>query len=66
MERGIGVRTQNAVPNLPAVVNYADQTAQIAMANANPGRFTGITIVNDEADMRAAFGVPFRPRMTEQ
>jgi hypothetical protein len=55
-----------APPDLPAVVNQADQTAQIAMAHANPGRFTGITIVNDEADMRVRFGVPFRPRMTEQ
>ncbi len=64
--KGDWSKDPNAVPNLPAVVNYADQTAQIAMANANPGRFTGVTIVNDEADMRAAFGVPFRPRMTEQ
>lgn len=56
----------NAVPDLPTVVNYADQTAQVAMPNANPGRFTGLTIVNDEADMRAVFAVPFRPRMTQQ
>jgi len=64
--KGDWTANQNAVPDLPTVVNYADQTAQIAMPNANPGRFTGITIVNDEADMRAVFGVPFEPRMTQQ
>ena len=27
---------------------------------------TPITVINDEADMRVLFDVPFRPRMTEQ
>jgi hypothetical protein len=52
----------NATPNLQSVVDAADQTAQLAQAAG----LSSITIINDEADMRVLFALPFKPRMTEQ
>jgi hypothetical protein len=52
----------NAVPNLQSVIDPADQTAQWAKAAG----LTSVTIINDEADMRVLFAIPFKPRMTEQ
>jgi hypothetical protein len=49
-------------PDFQSAVDAADQTAQLAEAAG----LTSITIINDEADMRAFFGIPFKPRMTEQ
>lgn len=49
-------------PSLQSAVDAADQTAQLAQAAG----LSPTTIVNDEADMRANFAVPFRPRMTQQ
>ena len=49
-------------PSLQTAVDAADQTASFAKtAGLSP-----ITVINDEADMRVFFDVPFRPRMTEQ
>ena len=50
-------------PVLQAAIDTAEQTALMAIAAQLP---TPITVINDEADMRAFFDVPFRPRMTEQ
>ncbi len=63
---GKGDFTEEATPDLPTVVNYADQTAQYAKPFANPGPLSGVTIINDEADMRAGFNIPYEPRMTQQ
>ena len=52
----------NGQPVLQLAVDAADQTASLAQ---NAG-LTSVKVVNDEADMRANFAVPFRPRMTEQ
>jgi hypothetical protein len=52
----------NGTPNLQSVVDAADQAAQLAR---DAGLSAG-TIINDEADMRAFFAVPFKPRMTQQ
>ena len=52
----------NGQPVLQSAVDAADQTASLAQ---NAG-LTSVKVVNDEADMRANFAVPFRPRMTEQ
>lgn len=52
----------NGMPNLQSVVDSADQTAQLAQAAG----LSPITIINDEADMRVLFAVPFKPRMTQQ
>jgi hypothetical protein len=32
----------------------------------DPARFKGIAIVNNEADMKVGFDIPFEPRMNEQ
>lgn len=52
----------NGQPILQMTVDAADQTASLAQ---NAG-LTSVKVINDEADMRANFAVPFRPRMTEQ
>jgi Glycosyl hydrolases family 39 len=52
----------NGQPALQSAVDAADKTASLAQ---NAG-LTSVRVVNDEADMRANFAVPFRPRMTEQ
>jgi Pro-kumamolisin, activation domain len=52
----------NGTPSLQLAVDAADQTAQLARAAG----LSPAAIVNDEADMRANFAVPFRPRMTQQ
>jgi len=52
----------NGTPSLQSAVDCADQTASFAQKAG----LSSVTIINDEADMRANFDVPFRPRMTEQ
>jgi hypothetical protein len=52
----------NGSPILQSAADCADQTASFAQTAG----LTSITIINDEADMRANFDVPFLPRMTEQ
>jgi len=52
----------NGAPVLQAAIDAADQTASFAKAAG----LTPIVVVNDEADMRLFFGLPFRPRMTQQ
>jgi hypothetical protein len=57
-----GIPIPNSAPILQLAVDAADQTAHFAQAKG----MTKITVINDEADMRVFFDVPFRPRMTEQ
>jgi len=52
----------NGAPVLQSAADCADQTGHFAQ---NAG-LTSITIINDEADMRANYDVPFLPRMTQQ
>jgi hypothetical protein len=53
----------NALPDFNSVVNMAGNAAQWAQTAGLPSvKF----IINDEADMRANFAVPFLPRMTQQ
>jgi hypothetical protein len=52
----------NGQPVLQSAVDAADQTASAAQTAG----LTSVRVINDEADMRAYFAVPFRPRMTEQ
>ncbi len=52
-------------PRLERPVGAAEATARAALA-IDPDRFHGMTIVNNEADMKVGFDVPFEPRMTEQ
>jgi hypothetical protein len=52
----------NGTPIFQSAVDCADQTASLAQKAG----LTSITIINDEADMRANYDVPFRPRMTQQ
>jgi Glycosyl hydrolases family 39 len=50
-------------PSLQIAVDAAEQTALLAITANLP---MPITVINDEADMRVLFDLPFRPRMTEQ
>jgi Glycosyl hydrolases family 39 len=52
----------NGAPVLQSAVDCADQTASFAQKAG----LTSVTVINDEADMRANYDVPFLPRMTEQ
>jgi hypothetical protein len=52
----------NGGPVLQSAIDAADQTASFA----TKAGLTHIVVINDEADMRVYFDVPFRPRMTEQ
>ena len=52
----------NGGPVLQSAIDAADQTASLAKAAG----LTPVVVINDEADMRVYFDVPFRPRMTEQ
>jgi hypothetical protein len=52
----------NGGPVLQNAIDAADKTASLASA----AHLSPIIVINDEADMRLYFDVPFRPRMTEQ
>jgi len=60
--KGDWTKCLNAPPDFQSVVNPADYTAQLAKTAG----LSSITIVNSEADMRAFFAIPFKPRMTQQ
>jgi hypothetical protein len=62
LSTGVPTPVVNGAPVLQSVVDAADQTAAFAKAKG----LTPITVINDEADMRLLFDVPFRPRMTQQ
>ncbi|MFL5253952.1 MAG: GH39 family glycosyl hydrolase [Rhodopila sp.] len=56
---------QEAQPDLQCSVAAARHTAQAAL-RIDAGRFRGMPIINNEADMKVAFNTPYEPRMTEQ
>jgi len=62
--KGVWVATEE-YPTLERSVAAARETARAALL-INPQRFRGMTIINNEADMKVGFDTPFEPRMTEQ
>jgi hypothetical protein len=49
-------------PEFDTSVNAMIETAETALA-INAGRFSGLLIINDEADMRVGFNIPYMARM---
>ena len=60
-------RTSNSEPVLSDLVTAAEETARMALAMV-PERSTNsfLPIINNEADMKVGFDIPYEPRMTEQ
>jgi hypothetical protein len=52
-------------PEIRRLIAAAEGTADMALA-VDAGRFKGIAIVNNEADMKVGFDIPFEPRMNER
>ncbi len=52
-------------PDVRRPLAAATETADLALA-IDPESFANLPIVNDEADMKVGFDVPFEPRMTEE
>jgi hypothetical protein len=52
-------------PNLRLLVQAVEETAAACRA-IDPVRFTGLPIVDDEADEKVGFDTPYEPRMTER
>ena len=52
-------------PEIRRPIAAAEQTATMALA-IDAQRFRGLPIVNNEADMKVGFDIPYEPRMTEQ
>ncbi|MGI8854457.1 MAG: GH39 family glycosyl hydrolase [Thermomicrobiales bacterium] len=52
-------------PALGDLVTAAEETARMALALI-PERCNGMTIINNEADMKVGFDIPYEPRMTER
>ncbi|WP_227377862.1 GH39 family glycosyl hydrolase [Haladaptatus halobius] len=57
--------TGDTEPNLRRIVNAAKEIADMALF-IDQERFNGISIINNESDMRLGFNTPYEPRMTEQ
>jgi hypothetical protein len=51
-------------PDLRSVVKAAVETAELALS-IDRARFAGLSIINDEADMRVGFDIPYTPRNDE-
>jgi hypothetical protein len=49
-------------PEFNSSVNAVIETAETALA-VDAGRFSGLPIINNEADMRVGFDIPYRARM---
>jgi hypothetical protein len=52
-------------PEVQRLIAAAEAAANTAVA-INPARFKGPPIVNNEADMKVGFDIPFEPRMNER
>ena len=52
-------------PALNDLINAADETARMALAIV-PERCRNLPIINNEADMKVGFDIPYAPRMTER
>lgn len=57
--------TGDSTPDIERTAIAARETADAALA-VDRDRFEGISIINDEADMKVGFETPYEPRMTEQ
>jgi glycosyl hydrolase family 39 (putative alpha-L-iduronidase) len=55
----------DAAPALGDLVSAADETARMALAIV-PERARNLPIINNEADMKVGFDIPYEPRMTER
>lgn len=55
----------NIEPALSDLVNAADEVARMALALI-PERCNGLPVINNEADMKVGFDIPYEPRMTER
>ena len=62
--KGIWVDSERE-PSLARLEAAARETAD-AVLRIVPARARGMVVVNDEADMKVAFNIPYEPRMTEQ
>jgi glycosyl hydrolase family 39 (putative alpha-L-iduronidase) len=60
-----GVEGAGTTPNLRRTVSLGEAVARRALA-LDATRFAGMTIVDDEADMKVGFNTPFEPRMNER
>ncbi len=58
-------RTSNSEPALSDLVTAAEETARMALEIV-PERAANLPIINNEADMKVGFDLPYAPRMTEQ
>ena len=54
-----------AEPALGDLATAAEETARMALAIC-PERCAGLPIINNEADMKVGFDLPYEPRMTER
>jgi hypothetical protein len=52
-------------PELRNSVDAMTETAELALA-IDPARFQGLPIINNEADMRVGFNIPYQARMDER
>src|SRR5260370_40401206 len=60
-----GVEGTGTTPSLRRTVSLGEAVARRALA-LDTTRFAGMTIVDDEADMKAGFSTPFEPRINER
>jgi hypothetical protein len=60
-----GSWSSSGEPEFTDLVEAVAETASLARA-IDPKRFAGVAIVNDEADMRVGFNIPFEARMSER
>jgi Glycosyl hydrolases family 39 len=60
-----GTWSSSGEPDFSKTIQAAVETAELALS-IDAKRFSGLSIINDEADMRVGFNIPFQPRMTEQ
>jgi hypothetical protein len=60
-----GSWSSRAEPEFRTVIAAVTETAELALA-IDPARFRGIEIINDEADMRVGFNIPYQARMDER
>jgi len=60
-----GSWSSRAEPEFRTVIAAVTETAELALA-IDRARFRGMEIINDEADMRVGFNVPYQSRMDER
>jgi hypothetical protein len=60
-----GIWSSSAEPELRNAVDAMTETADLALA-IDPVRFKDMPIINDEADMRVGFNIPYQARLDER